>query len=101
MRYLRTTRATWDVDLDSEAGRDLVELIARDGSTVFRAQPGFVRYRLMRAGPRTTIAVAEWESADQGTPGAERFRDWLAAAGVRQHIEMETDAGPILVSVDG
>ena len=101
MAYLRMTRATWDVDLESEAGRDLVDLIARDGSTVFRAQPGFIRYRLMRAGTRATVAIAEWESEDLGAPGAERFRDWLAAAGIRQHIQMETEAGPILVSVDG
>ena len=100
MAYLRMTIADWDLDVDSREGRAIVDLIARDGAAVFRAQPGFVRYRLMQAGPRRTIAVAEWESEDLGVPGATRYRDWMAAAGVRDHITLETEAGPIIVSTD-
>jgi len=100
MGYLRMTRGTWDLDLDGEAGQALVERIAREGVSVFRQQPGFIRYRLMRAGPRTTIAVAEWESEDLGAAGASRFRAWLVTAGIRQHLDMETEAGPILVAGD-
>jgi Antibiotic biosynthesis monooxygenase len=100
MGYLRTTLANWDLDLDSPEGRALVEAIRTDGAAVFRHQPGFVRYRLMHAGPRRTLAVAEWESEELGLAGAGRFREWLTAAGVRQHITMETNAGPILVSTD-
>ena len=100
MGYLRMTRATWDLDLESEEGRALVDRIAKEGVAVFRRQEGFIRYRLMRAGPRRTVAVAEWESEDLGTVGAEHFREWLATAGIREHIEMETEAGPILVAGD-
>ena len=101
MSYLRMTRATWDVDLDSAEGQALVARISTDGVAVFREQPGFVRYRLMQAGPRTTIAMAEWASEELGTSGAEHFRAFLAAAGIREHIDMETQAGPILVAADG
>ena len=55
----------------------------------------------MRAGPRTTIAVAEWASEELGTVGAEHFRAFLAEAGIRAHITMETEAGPVLVAGDG
>ena len=44
-----------------------VTLVGRD---VFQRQPGFVRYRLMRADAATTVAVAEWESEELGTKGA-------------------------------
>ena len=100
MAYLRMTIADWDVDVDGPVGAALVERIAREGAAVFRAQPGFVRYRLMRAGPRRTVAVAEWESEELGLPGATRYREWMAAAGVREHITLETEAGPIVVSTD-
>ena len=100
MAYLRMTIADWDLDVDSPEGRALVDLVARDGAAVFRAQPGFVRYRLMRAGPRRTVAVAEWESEELGLAGAGRYREWMGAAGVREHITLETEAGPIVVSTD-
>ena len=100
MAHLRMTIATWDLDLDGPEGQALVERIARDGAAVFRAQPGFVGYRLMRAGPRRTVAVAEWASEELALAGATKFREWLASAGVRQHIIMDTDSGPILVATD-
>lgn len=100
MTYLRTTRATWDLDLDGEEGRALLERIRTDGAAVFRAQPGFIRYRLMAAGPRRTVAVAEWASEELGRRGAERFRDWLDAAGIRARITMDTDAGPVVATAD-
>ena len=101
MAYLRMTIADWDLDVDGSDGAALVERIARDGAAVFRAQPGFVRYRLMRAGPRRTIAVAEWESEELGLAGSGHYRAWLAEAGIREHITMDTRTGPILVSVEG
>ena len=100
MTYLRTTRATWDLDLDGEEGRALLERIRTDGAAVFRAQPGFIRYRLMAAGPRRTVAVAEWASEELGRRGAERFRDWLDAAGIRARFTMDTDAGPGVATAD-
>lgn len=100
MTYLRTTRATWDLDLDGEEGRALLERIRTEGAAVFRAQPGFIRYRLMAAGPRRTVAVAEWASEELGRRGAERFRDWLDAVGIRARITMDTDAGPVVAMAD-
>jgi hypothetical protein len=68
--YLRCTIGRWNLHLDSDEGREAFRLIDEEGVRVFRAQPGFVRYRLMLADPTTTIAVAEWESEELGKPGA-------------------------------
>ena len=100
MTYLRMTVAEWDIDLDTPEGGRLVELIRSQGLAVFRRQPGFIRYRLMRAGPGKSIAVAEWESEELGITGAGKYREWLETAGIRAHITMATEAGPVLVSSD-
>jgi hypothetical protein len=68
--YLRCTIGRWNIDLDSEEGREAFRLIDEEGVRVFRNQPGFVRYKLMLADPKTTLAVAEWESEELGKPGA-------------------------------
>ena len=94
------TVAEWDVDLDTPQGERLVDLIRTNGIDVFKRQPGFIRYRLMRAGPMKSIAVAEWESEELGITGAARYRQWLEDAGIRSHISMETEAGPVLVSAE-
>jgi quinol monooxygenase YgiN len=100
MSYLRMTIATWDVDLDTPAGREMIARIAEEGVAVFRRQPGFIRYRLMRAGPRRAVAVAEWQDESSAVAGAARYREWLAEAGIMAHLTLETDTGPILVSSD-
>ena len=92
------TVAEWDIDLDTPEGHRLIERIRSEGLQVFRRQPGFIRYRLMRASPGKSIAVAEWESEELGVRGAARYRDWLDAAGIKAHITMTTEAGPVLVS---
>jgi hypothetical protein len=94
------TIAEWDVELDAPEGNRLVALIESAGLAVFRQQPGFIRYRLMRAASTKTVAVAEWETEELGLAGSARYRDWLAAAGVKSHITMSTEAGPVLVSSD-
>jgi heme-degrading monooxygenase HmoA len=100
MTYLRMTVAEWDIDLDTPEGHRLAGLIRSDGLAVFRRQPGFIRYRLMRAGPGRSIAVAEWESEALGMAGAAKYREWLETAGIKAHITMATEAGPVLVSSD-
>jgi hypothetical protein len=100
MSFLRMTIADWDIDLDSAEARELVGLIESAGLAVFRAQPGFVRYRLMLAGPRRTVAVAEWRSEQESLDGSARYRQWMAEAGIRAHITLDTEAGPIIVSGD-
>jgi hypothetical protein len=63
---------------------------------VFRAQPGFVRYRLMRANRTTTVAVAEWESEQLGKAGAEQYRAWMRRAGIMDRLTLQTHAGDIV-----
>ncbi len=98
MTYLRTTVASWDVDLTSAEGQELVRQIEEGGVAVFRQQPGFIRYRLMRADSHTTIAVAEWESEELGRPGAQRYRDWMQSSGVMDHLSLHTYDGPVVVA---
>jgi hypothetical protein len=98
MSYLRVTIARWDIDLGSADARELVRRIDTEGVAVFRKQPGFVRYRLMRASPDTTVAVAEWESEALGLVGAQKYREWMREAGIMAHIKLETHAGEIVAA---
>jgi hypothetical protein len=98
MSYLRATVAEWDIDLDSVEAKALIQKIASEGLHVFRSQPGFIDYRLMKAAPRTTIAVAEWESEELGRKGAQRYRDWMQSSGIMQHLILHTYDGDIVVT---
>lgn len=98
MNHLRMTIGRWDLDLDTPEGREFFQRIQTEGVAVFRRQPGFVRYRLMRADRRTTIAVAEWESEELAAAGAQVFRGWLAESGLRARLTMETFAGEIVAA---
>jgi len=95
-RYLRVSVATWSIDLHSQEAERMFRQIATDGVVVFRAQPGFVRYRLMRANQTTTVAVAEWESEQLGKAGAEQYRAWMRKAGIMDRLTLETYAGEIV-----
>ena len=95
-RYLRVSVARWNIDLQSAEAERIFRQIQTEGVAVFRAQPGFVRYRLMRADNATTIAVAEWESELLGKAGAERYRAWMRSAGIMDHFTLETQAGDIV-----
>ena len=97
-RYLRVTIAHWDLDLNSAEAERIFRQIATDGVAVFREQPGFIRYRLMRAGPAVSIAVAEWETEQLGQAGAERYRDWMRREGIMDHLTLETHAGEIVAA---
>lgn len=97
-RYLRMSIARWKIDTYSEEAERIFHAIHTDGVAVFRAQPGFVRYRLMRADHSTTIAVAEWESEALGKAGAEKYRDWMRRTGIMDHFELETHAGEIVAA---
>ena len=98
MTYLRCTIGRWNIDLNSEEGREAFRLIEEEGLRVFREQSGFVRYRLMVADPSTTIAVAEWESEELGKPGAQRYREWLSSSGIAQKLSLETYDGEVMVA---
>jgi hypothetical protein len=95
--YLRVSVAHWSINLYSHEAELIFRQIGTDGLAVFRAQPGFVRYRLMRADSTTTIAVAEWESQELGQAGAERYRAWMRSVGIMDRIKLETQAGDIVV----
>jgi hypothetical protein len=96
--YLRCTIGRWNIDLDSEEGREAFRQIDTEGVRVFRSQPGFIRYRLMVADPATTIAVAEWENEELGTLGAQRYREWLRSSGIAQKLSLETYDGEVVVA---
>jgi hypothetical protein len=96
--YLRCTIGRWNIDLDSEEGREAFRLINDEGLRVFRSQAGFVRYRLRVADSTTTIAVAEWENEELGKPGAQRYREWLRSTGIAQKLSLETYDGEVVVA---
>ena len=96
--YLRISVARWNIDTYSAAAERIFQQIETDGVAVFRAQPGFVRYRLMRENKTTTFAVAEWESEALGLAGAEKYRGWMRDAGIMDHITLETHTGQIVAS---
>jgi heme-degrading monooxygenase HmoA len=73
-------------------------MIQNEGIAVFREQPGFIRYRLMKADARTTVAVAEWESEEAGRPGTMNYRAWLKESGISDKLTLETLDGPVIAS---
>ena len=97
-RYLRVSIAHWDINLYTHDAEQIFRQIETDGVAVFQAQPGFVRYRLMRADSTSTIAVAEWESEQLGEAGAEKYRAWMRSAGIMNHIKLETYTGDIVAA---
>lgn len=96
--YLRVSIARWNIDTYSPEAERMFRQIETDGVDVFRAQPGFVRYRLMRENKTTTFAVAEWESEAVGLAGAEKYRAWMLDVGIMEHITLETHTGQIVAS---
>ncbi len=98
MSYLRMTIGRWTIDLNSAEAEEAFQKIQEEGVSVFRKQPGFIRYRLMRADSYTTIAVAEWESEQLGTAGAQRYRDWLKSSGIAEKLTLETYAGEVVAA---
>jgi hypothetical protein len=94
--YLRVSVARWNIDTYSPEAERIFRQIETDGVAVFRAQPGFVRYRLMRENSTTTIAVAEWESESLGLAGAEQYRAWMRDVGIMDRLTLETHTGQIV-----
>ena len=100
MTFQRVTFAEWDIDVDTPEGHRLLDIVRSDGLALFRRQPGFIRYRLVRLGPSRTIALAEWDSEELALAGAARYRSWLETAGLMAHITLTTESGPVLISSD-
>jgi len=97
--YLRISIGRWNIDTYSPDAERIFRQIETDGVAVFRAQPGFVRYRLMRENSTTTIAVAEWESEALGLAGAEKYRAWMRSAGIMDRLTLETHTGEIVAGL--
>jgi hypothetical protein len=97
-KYLRVSVARWNLNTYTPEAERIFHQIETEGVAVFRAQPGFVRYRLMRADSATTVAVAEWETEELGRAGAEQYRDWMRRVGIMERIILETRAGDIVAS---
>jgi heme-degrading monooxygenase HmoA len=95
-KYLRVSIARWTLDLRSAEAQRIFRQIETEGVAVFRKQPGFISYRLMRSDGATTIAVAEWQSEELGRVGAERYREWMRAAGIMDRLTLDTHAGEIV-----
>jgi hypothetical protein len=98
--YLRISIGHWKIDTHSPEAERIFRQIETEGVAVFRAQPGFVRYRLMRENSTTTIAVAEWESETLGLAGAEQYRAWMRRVGIMDRLELETHTGQIVAGSD-
>ena len=96
--YLRVSIGHWNIDTYSPEAERIFRQIETDGVAVFRAQPGFVRYRLMRQNSTTTIAIAEWESESLGLAGAEQYRAWMRRVGIMDRLVLETHTGQIVAS---
>jgi heme-degrading monooxygenase HmoA len=96
-KYLRVSIAHWNINTNSADAERSFRLIETDGLAVFRAQPGFINYRLMRADSTKTIAVAKWESEELGKAGAEKYRAWMRSVGIMDFIKLETYSGKIVV----
>lgn len=94
--YLRVSIGHWSIDTYSPEAERIFRQIETEGVAVFRAQPGFVRYRLMREDSTTTIAVAEWESEALGVAGAEQYRAWMRRVGIMDRLTLETHTGQIV-----
>ena len=96
--YLRVSIGRWSIDCYSAEAERIFHQIDTDGVAVFRAQPGFVRYRLMRVDGATTVAVAEWESEALGLAGAQQYRTWMREVGIMDRLALETHAGQIVAA---
>ncbi len=96
--YIRVSIGHWDIDTYSAEAEYMFRQIETDGVAVFRAQPGFVRYRLMRENNTTTIAIAEWESESLGLAGAEQYRAWMRRERIMDRLVLETHMGQIVAS---
>ncbi|MBD0299212.1 MAG: hypothetical protein ICV82_02780 [Nitrososphaera sp.] len=96
-KYLRVSIAQWNISTYSADAERIFRMIGTNGLAVFRAQPGFINYRLMRADSTKTIAVAKWQPEQLGKAGAEKYREWMRRVGIMDFIKLETYSGEIVV----
>ena len=98
LTYLRCSIGKWSIDLYSREAEEIFKKINDEGVTVFRKQPGFISYRLMRASSDVTVAVAEWKSEELGKAGAKNYRRWLSKSGIWDKLVLQTYDGATVAS---
>jgi hypothetical protein len=98
LTYLRCSIGKWSIDLYSQEAEEIFKRISDEGVKVFRKQPGFINYRLMRASADVTVAVAEWQSKELGKVGTENYRKWLRESGIWDKLVLQTYDGEVVAS---
>jgi len=98
LTYLRCSIGKWNIDLYSRDAEEIFKKINDEGVTVFRKQPGFISYRLMRASSDVTVAVAVRKSEELGKVGAENYRGWMKENGIWNKLVLQTYDGEIVAS---
>ena len=98
LTYLRCSIGKWSIDLYSQEAEEIFKKINDEGVTLFRKQPGFISYRLMRARSDVTVAVAEWKSEELGKVGAENYRRWMRESGIWDKLVLQTYDGETVAS---
>ena len=98
LTYLRCSIGKWSIDLYSREAEEIFNKINDEGVAVFRKQPGFMNYRLMRASSDVTVAVAEWKTEELGKVGAENYRRWLRESGIWDKLVLQTYDGKTVAS---
>jgi hypothetical protein len=82
---------------------ELAPLVEREFGPVFRAQPGFERFQLVKAGDDHAIVIIEWTDADAAAAGAAVIGPTLFA----EHLipvlaaPQERSVGPAIVTIEG
>ncbi len=98
MTYLRVTVASWGIDLYTPEGEEIFRQINEDGVRVFKAQPGFIKFCMIRSDRHTTMSVAEWRSEACGKQGALAYRNWMRESGIADKVVLEDYDGEVVAS---
>ena len=77
MQYLRI--ASYKISRGTFA--EIVEIAKGDMLSLFKAQPGFVRYGLADTGEGTCLSISLWETRAQAEAAAPMAANW-----VREHL---------------
>ena len=81
---------------------ELATVVDREFRSVFLAQPGFVRFNLVKAGERTAVVLIEWEDGAAAAAGAAVIGPSLFARHVIPVLAADQDrlVGPAVVTIE-
>ena len=67
---------------------------------IFRAQPGFVSYRIVAAQGDACVSISRWETHEQANAAARAAADWVAA-NLAKRITLDSEyLGEVVMSSD-